>query len=703
MFKLTDFSGGISAEYDSGKRPVGTLPAIFNARVRRNTVYPIRKHVIYSGPSGNYQGLYAAGQYLVLVGDGSVWTADTTANPMVFTLRAGGVFNANVEYVYGCTLPEGTSQLAFDGSTATDNKQVVVSATPSPRGLLLMDGISRPGLLLENGVFRNAASYAEWSLTVPEYVPIGVNPVISGTKLFMLSSDRKKIYHSVSGRVLDFVVNRSATGAGGDADTTSKSISYDAITALLPGVQGGLVACTPFATYNVYADFDNTMFGEPMLRESVLFPVGAVNHVSFAHLGGDLAVITQGGLTSFNLLQSTTIEQRDNPLSAPIFETLTWVQDKPAAITVDNYVYFSLDTVYGKGVYVYDLVRKKFVSFDLEFGWVKMFASVRYGNTNRLFYITWNNEIKEVGVTGSPATARVYVGDFQAENQHRLQAVRAQFQCYGESGNCRIAVCADGKPQEVELRTIPAGLGTQTPPVGLPYPGMYTPYTTIVKPLSRNISEKSGVLLEWNAEAELVSVGIEITEDKRVVPAAETLTNSVLVEDTYAVMFDAGVGYGTDWVAAVEEIRKCRGIFLGGLLNTAGYNSFLDKLSIYRVTNLADDEYFLTLLGQSRFTVVDNYIGIVHDIPAEVVDQTTWFTQFPDINIHIAAGTLFNGTSDLIVRAGSGFSRTVSDKTIVTLGDGINGKWLRLTRQEFSTLGEFMQGGIATDKFTIYH
>ena len=146
----------------------------------------------------------------------------------------------------------------------------------------MTDGVNQPRTIAGDGTFSVTGTYVSWTTTSPNYVPICKLPKKSGGKLYVIDAiTGTRIFHSVSGRFTDFVINRNPTGdKGGDATTTCKSVDYNEVTALFPiansTTTGGLLVSTLYSSYAITPDYTDTFFGEPKLPDSFLFPVPPV-------------------------------------------------------------------------------------------------------------------------------------------------------------------------------------------------------------------------------------------------------------------------------------------------------------------------------------------------------------------------------------------------------------------------------------------
>ena len=249
----------------------------------------------------------------------------------------------------------------------------------------MQDGENVPNLIIFSSSNQTAAievrkckKYTEWDATTREYVPIGKQMMFFGGKLYVVGADADgnftQIYHSVSGRPLDFVVAIDETGAqidaaeaDGGADVVSYSVSYESITNIQPLNTDSFFVSTRTASYAVTPDYTRTVFGEPLFKKQYLFGASVVNQFSFVDILGDFAFIDTEGLRSFNAVQQLRNEGRNSAFSlkvAKLLRDVTQDAKASAAITFDNYALFAVSTVFGHGVLVYDTTLQKFVSFD---------------------------------------------------------------------------------------------------------------------------------------------------------------------------------------------------------------------------------------------------------------------------------------------------------------------------------------------------
>ena len=209
-----------------------------------------------------------------------------------------------------------------------------------------------------------------------EYVPIGKQMAFHGGKLYVASADGTKLYHSVTGRPLDFMVPVNEDGAKihdkeaiGGVEAVAYTISNDPITCLKSLNTEELFVGATNSSYAVKPDTVNTIFGEPTFTKKFLFNTGPVNQNSVIDLLGDTAFIDKHGIRSFNAVQQAETIARDDIFSRPISDIFKDVaQDGTfqCATVHDGYALFHVLTNLPEQylTVVYDMATKKFVSLD---------------------------------------------------------------------------------------------------------------------------------------------------------------------------------------------------------------------------------------------------------------------------------------------------------------------------------------------------
>ena len=386
-----------------------------------------------------FQALYAVGDFLIVIQRGaarfkhrlsSTWTTlwDSSTNPTL-------LLDTNVDYIYMQAVPPGTCSFAYTAAGTSEQINLDTSAaklTKTVSAIVVQDGLNQPNLISFSSTnesasvtVRKAYTFAQHGTTLTDpitgesavqrvYVPIGNQMMYFNGKLYIVSADGKSLYHSVSGRPLDFVVALGTDGnklssveADHGASVVSYSVSYEAITCIAPLNTDSFFVGTRTASYAVTPDYTRVLFGEPMFTKKYLFGASAVNQFSFVDVLGDFAFIDAEGLRSFNAVQQLRNEGRNSAFSlkvAKLFEGI--VQTKGAAISFDNYTFFSVETVYGYGVLVFDGTLRKFVSLDL----FKLDDDTTTAPITQFSKIDTDTTHEIYGITSAGELLRLYAG-----------------------------------------------------------------------------------------------------------------------------------------------------------------------------------------------------------------------------------------------------------------------------------------------------
>lgn len=425
-FAKSDFSGGLAMQFDPSRLAANEYPLLFNGRCRDGVIRPVGKPAqVANTPGGKYQGIYAAGQYALLVAGGKAYIKDYDGAGN-FNAVAALQLDANVDVIFAEAVPSSTRN--FQRVPVNNNKNAGVNLTTplnqTDAVVVLQDGISQPWVIAADGAGRITKNYVQWTAADPEYVPIGRQMLYDNGILYIVSPDGTLIYRMCTDRPLNGMVNittpdgdKQPTEAQGGAATVAHAIAFDAVTCLaaLNTPDNAFFAGTRKLGAMVVPDFTNTIFGEPLFDNIDVFPVGPVNHFSFVETNGDYLFVTGKGIHSFNATLALKNESRNTPFSRRIqrlFKKVT--QTNPAIGVYDDYIFFSVKTVYGDAVVVYDETLEKFVSVDqwAGVGRVKQFATVTTASREVLLFIDENNRLWEYENGVGVETARLYVGEF---------------------------------------------------------------------------------------------------------------------------------------------------------------------------------------------------------------------------------------------------------------------------------------------------
>ena len=426
------------------------------------------------------------------VSSASLSGSEFTSNPPIQAIYSIGEF-VFIFFDGGCKYrkplnPDSSWAVLYDGGTMSRSAEIFVQAVPASTqnflrketqvagasleldtdtavqrtvaAIIVQDGLNQPRVIEIAGgaaIHRAAKTYAEWSdgtYTSREYIPIGKQMTFFNNKLFVVSIDGTEIYHSVSGRPMDFVVPITTAGNKinadetiGGAPATSYTVGYNIITALSVLNNESLFVSTVGGSYAVMLDYTLTVFAEPMFKKQYLFTANSINQHSFVDLLGDFAFIDPEGLRSFNAVMQSKNEGRNSIFSlkvARLFKDVVQDTRKCAAIVFDDYALFACNTIFGHGILVFDTLTKQFVSFDqltddsnANIGPIIDFAKVETNNRRELFAVTH-------GTTTSPS-APTYkcVKLFEGSNYATAYVETRAF--------CTNDTRVEQKPQELRL------------------------------------------------------------------------------------------------------------------------------------------------------------------------------------------------------------------------------------------------------------
>jgi hypothetical protein len=514
---------GMNQGVDSSLLPDGELALLVNGRLRDHIVEPVALPQLLDLADqgvtpGKIQGIYAAAFYLVLFVDGKAYFRNFNVANSKFTQIAGFQLNPLADIIYAELVPESYKNYARVSSDGQASGTISLTATQaaSPQCLVCQDGTSQPWIILSDGTARVSKTYAEWAIDNREYVPVGLQMLYSDGILYIVSPDGRRIYHSVTGRPLDFaVVVDTAANKAGDAEQVAHRVDFEAVSAIRPisSAESGFLCCTERASYIVKPRRNDLFFGEPTFSNQSVLPVGAKNQFSVIDILGDTAIIDFSGIKSFNAVLQTSNEGKNSVFSSAInrmFKGITQVA--PCCAHFDNYALFSVKTTYGDVIVVYDTITQKFVSIDqlTLSGSIVQFAEVKTTLTRKLFARLSDNTVYELYSedTTTRELCQVYLGDFtskQPKVELKPNSVKLVFLNVRDSGTVYATPFTDNKRGATLLEDIIADTYVETSPLPIPF-GIGTKDTS-KSPLFTftDISEcwKFGVLVAWSFRADL--------------------------------------------------------------------------------------------------------------------------------------------------------------------------------------------------------
>src|SRR6185295_15896141 len=415
-FNQNSFAGGLNLLSDDTRLQPNEYRLGFNLRNRFDTLVPNLTTVQdQNAPVGIKQGLFAISlNVLILFCAGKAYYRLTTQT--VWTQIAGFQMSTTAYRLFAEIVPASTLNLnrflVTPGITSSNSplKDVVqtsnVTVNGTPACMIVQDGSNQPWIIYIDPLSglplsRVSQNYADWTMLNREYIPIGTQMAYFSGKLYVVSPDGHTILSSVTGRPMDFVINIDINGdKGGDAYTTSYSVSFDPISCMIAVNSAALFVSTQRSSFSVTPNLDITFFGEPTFNSQLLFEAGCVNQFSFIDILGDYAFIDHEGLRSFNAIVQEKNEGRNSIFSLKItraFKNILQSGDFNCAISFDNYGLFSVNTIYGKCLVIYDYLAKVFVGMDFAITGkgFKQMARFETGSL-QLFGIAEDNEVYHI-------------------------------------------------------------------------------------------------------------------------------------------------------------------------------------------------------------------------------------------------------------------------------------------------------------------
>ena len=397
-FKQYTFSG-LNMFVDPIKRSEGDYIYLSNGRSRFNIIKPLKKSVLFSRRFNNIQGISYLGNYLIIIADGGIYFKDITDNSeQLYPIDLGDITIDSASPIWLCQVPASTinytRKLDSNGNVIYDKYSL-----PSDMGIILQDGINQPLIITPDFKVRRTQNYQQWTKENREYVPIGRQMLFSNGILYIVSPDKKRIYHSVTGRPLDFIVvidsdgNKLSDEKSGNAEAISFQIDLEDVTAIanINNNYGGFFMSTKLSSYIVIPNTDLLLFGEPTYGFKKLFDIGCINYKSIIDVLGDTVFIENNGIRSFNAIFNSMHAGNNSIFSrsiARLLDGITQSEDTACVGVYEDYALFSLMTTNGNMIAVYDMLMNSFSSVDYidVIGEIKFFIYHPY--TMKLFFYT---------------------------------------------------------------------------------------------------------------------------------------------------------------------------------------------------------------------------------------------------------------------------------------------------------------------------
>lgn len=531
------FSGGLNQEIDSTRLSRDQYPLLINGRSRYDTVTNIRLPLqINDGAiaGNNYQNITAADHKLIIFVDGKPFCKDLDFPNSGFMPLSIPPLDANVPLIFTELVPNSYSNFnrKVDSNVSQKNTDVELTSiiNQTPQTIVCQDGINQPIGIFTTNAGRQLKKYAEWTLADREYVPVGNQMLYHEGILYIVSKDKRRIYRSITGRGLDFMVVIQPGDAGdkfpledeGGAETVSHAVDFNEITSLnkLTTEDGAFFVSTKKSSYAVVplVQPEDLILGEPTFGNRFLFSAGCVSPYAFIELLGDFAFQDFNGLRSFNAVLQLKNEGSNSPFSKRIGPILQGIsQDYVAAINFDNYALFACNTIYGRGIVVYDTLSRTFVAVDIYPGisQIKQFAEVKNSAGERfLFFITTDNKLYQA-FAGDISTTKLLVGEWCSNDpklEQRWSQLKLVFIDCKTEGNVNVKTFVDRKLNLDLNSTLFQRTNNQnnTIPIEPPYG---TSLVDNVQILSYDIARakqgwKAGFMISWDMEATLSHIGL---------------------------------------------------------------------------------------------------------------------------------------------------------------------------------------------------
>lgn len=437
----TDFGGGMNLFSHPTKLAENEYGISFNVINRTSALEPIKNDSEDTeAPVGLKQGIFAFDKYLLIFNSGLAFYREVDDTEWT---QIDDIFvNSEVNLVFTQAVPASTFNFKrkldiskkVDGTSADTNvtsESTLITTTNS--GLVVQDGINQPWFISPTAVATRLNRYGQYSNDNRSYVPIMRQMAYMNGILLGVAPDKKRILRSVSGRPLDFVVNVTKEGnKGGDAFTTAYAVGFDDINCLRPLNSGELLVGTARNCFPIEFNYDKTIFQEPTFLNRKPISAGVTNQDSFIDILGDYAFIDFDGLRSFNAVSLITNEGRNSVFSILIqdaFRDIKQVVEETAAIVFNNFAYFSVKTIYGNVIAIYDTLRQRWSSFIKVDEPIKQFAIADVSENPTLYGIT-DTKVLKLFAASTYRESKVRFRAISPEagsSEVKLQNVRAVF------------------------------------------------------------------------------------------------------------------------------------------------------------------------------------------------------------------------------------------------------------------------------------
>ncbi len=536
------FLGGMNLLVDDANLMDDEYGLAYNVSSRLGTLKPLKKCELlnnwrdFTDNNRAYipRGIAFLGDYLIVIASGQAWYYKLNlANPreeILFKRVKGFQFSNFYADCYFQLVPASTSNLLrklSNGSDATSDVLISPSTTinGTPQALVVQNGVEQPWIIYESTsglAARRTQTYDDWTPTSREYVPVGKQMAYANGILFIASPDGKLLYHSVSGRPLDFVVAIDNNGNKvSDATTVAWAVGFDKITCLKTLNSGEVLVATADDCFTVTPNYEITIFGEPTFVQKSLFSTGVINERSIVDLLGDIAFLNSDGIRSFNAVLQNTTEGKNSIFSLQVeklFSGDPQISDECCVGYFDDYALFAFRFYYGgPGILVYDMLSGQYSSVyrsTVVNGYIRQFAT--HKDAGRMFAIT-SSQVYEMFSSEDIEIPRVSTRTFTNELniiEQRPTRVQLTFSSSVNEGALTVSVVSDGK------RTDPISKNLTAKSLSIEYP-VYYPASYLAAPTIDNMvfqllhgltGWKLGYYITWTSDAELTRL-VHVSSD----------------------------------------------------------------------------------------------------------------------------------------------------------------------------------------------
>ena len=539
-FKQESFAGGMDMLSDETAIAPDAYRWMINCRQRLGNPKPTLKHVeLEDAPAGLKQGIATLGEVLIVFVAGKAYYKLDSSSGWLEV--ADFLMSTTAARYWSITVPSSSLNLQRKASStgnasASIIKSVDVRVAGTPAGVLVQDGINQPWIIFydqDSGYLygRETNTYLDWSddgteANSREYVPIGTFMMLQDDILFIVAADRKKIYRSVSGRPLDFMVivdengNKLASETQGGAEQVSFAFDYDDITNITSvNIPSSFIYGTANLVRVITIDYTRTIFGEPLFYVSAKIEAGIVNEDSVLENLGDVNFIDYENVKSFNAVEQLKVQGKNSIFSLQLATLVDGiVQLTPRCIAWDNYGLFDIQTKWGRACVVYDMLLQKWVAVDVtELDEVKQYTILTTETEKKLYAINTSDQLYQL-FAGTTNTAQLMTKSWSVEdNESEIKSELAKliFEAGLTNGTVRLTEFMNGETAQRDSHTLAAKVA------GINYP-VIPPVIPNNKQITNNesfdlsqgrLGTKVALHIQWDNDATLHEVQIRLSTE----------------------------------------------------------------------------------------------------------------------------------------------------------------------------------------------